>query len=63
MMGDSHVYLNHVAPLKEQIDRVPNRFPKLRIKRSISDIEAWTFEDLDLIDYCPQAPIKMEMAV
>ena len=63
MMGDMHVYLNHVEALKEQTARVPNAFPKLRLKRPITDIAAWSFEDLELTDYFPQASIKMEMAV
>ena len=61
-MGDTHVYLNHVTPLKEQITRIPNAFPKLRFKKRITDIENWSFDDLDLIDYLPQPAIKMDMA-
>lgn len=30
-MGDTHVYLNHMEPLREQIARTPNPFPPLRI--------------------------------
>jgi thymidylate synthase len=63
MMGDTHVYLNHVEPLKEQIARTPTSFPKLVIKRPITDIGNWTFDDLDVVGYKPQGPIKMDMAV
>ena len=63
MMGDTHVYLTHVDPLMEQIKRTPTPFPKLRIKRPITDITTWTFADVELIGYTPQSNIKMAMAV
>lgn len=35
-LGDTHVYLNHVEPLREQLLRTPRDFPTLRI-RPVSD--------------------------
>lgn len=64
MMGDTHVYLNHVEPLKEQLARVPTAFPTLRFKRPLTSVEEFTYADVELIGYTPQLPdIKMEMAV
>lgn len=62
-LGDAHVYLNHVEPLKEQLKRSPRPFPKLNIKRQISDIDDFRFEDLEIVEYDPYPTIKMEMAV
>ncbi|XP_033157481.1 thymidylate synthase [Drosophila mauritiana] len=62
-MGDTHVYLNHVEPLKEQLERTPRPFPKLIIKRQVQDIEDFRFEDFEIVDYNPHPKIKMEMAV
>ena len=62
-IGDSHVYLNHVEPLKEQLNREPRPFPKFRIKRTVTDIDQFTPDDFELIDYKPHPTIKMEMAV
>lgn len=62
-LGDSHVYLNHVEPLKEQLARVPRPFPFLHIKRQVSNIEDFTMEDFELIGYNPYPTIKMQMAV
>ncbi|XP_017116886.1 thymidylate synthase [Drosophila elegans] len=62
-MGDTHVYLNHVEPLKEQLERTPRPFPKLLIKRQVQDIEDFRFEDFEIVDYNPYPKIKMEMAV
>jgi len=62
-MGDTHVYLNHVEPLKEQLERTPRPFPKLIIKRQVQDIEDFRFEDFQIVDYNPHPKIKMDMAV
>jgi thymidylate synthase len=61
--GDTHIYLNHIEPLKEQLKRIPREFPQLKIKRQINDIEDFKFEDFEITGYDPYPPIKMEMAV
>ena len=45
VMGDTHVYEDHVTALREQTARTPRDWPTLRIKRHIGDIAAWSFED------------------
>jgi len=62
-MGDTHIYLNHVEPLKEQLERTPRPFPKLVIKRQVQDIEDFRYEDFEIVGYNPYPKIKMEMAV
>jgi thymidylate synthase len=62
-LGDTHVYLNHVEPLKEQLLREPRDFPKLFVNKQTDDIEDFCFEDLLLEGYQPYDTIKMEMAV
>ncbi|XP_022226006.2 thymidylate synthase [Drosophila obscura] len=62
-MGDTHVYLNHVDPLKEQLERKPRPFPKLKIKRKVENIEEFRYEDFEVIGYDPYPKIKMDMAV
>ena len=61
-MGDAHVYLNHVDALKTQLERTPRPFPKLTIKRQVSDID-FQFADFDIEGYNPYPKIDMEMAV
>jgi thymidylate synthase len=63
VMADTHVYLNHVEALKEQILRTPTAFPTLKFKRQVSSIDDFQFEDFELIGYNPQKTVKMEMAV
>lgn len=64
--GDTHLYLNHLEQAKEQISRIPYRFPTLNIKKDIKtleDIEALELSDLELVNYESHATIKAEMAV
>lgn len=62
-LGDTHVYKNHIEPLKEQLQRKPRNFPKLVIKRKVEDIEDFKFDDFEIVGYNPYPKIHMEMAV
>ncbi|GAB1604888.1 thymidylate synthase-like [Argonauta hians] len=62
-LGDAHVYVNHVEPLKEQLKRSPRPLPTLNIKRSVSDIDDFKVDDFEIIGYKPYGKIKMDMAV
>lgn len=66
-LGDAHVYLDHIDALKEQLLRTPRDFPKLQIKKErldkIKSIDDFVFEDFEISDYNPHAPIKMKMSV
>ncbi|XP_071482306.1 thymidylate synthase-like [Diadema antillarum] len=62
-IGDAHVYLNHLEPLEVQLKREPRPFPKLVIKRQVSNIDDFKFEDFELVGYKPHPKIAMTMAV
>ena len=62
-LGDTHVYLNHVEPLKEQLTRDPKPFPKIVIKRKVENIEDFTIDDFEVQGYDPHPKITMELAV
>ncbi|XP_041972932.1 thymidylate synthase [Aricia agestis] len=61
--GDTHVYLNHVEPLKQQMEREPRPFPTLKFEREIKSIDDFKFEDFIIENYKPHPKIDMEMAV
>ena len=63
MIGDAHVYLNHIEPLREQLVRKPRSFPKLRINPDVKGIDDFTYDDFTLEGYKPHKAIKMKMAV
>ena len=63
MIGDAHVYLNHVDALNEQLSRTPMQFPTLKINTDKKDIDDFVFKDFEIIGYDPHSSIKMQMAV
>ncbi|CCC12739.1 hypothetical protein SMACR_05698 [Sordaria macrospora] len=64
VMGDAHVYLNHVDALKTQLEREPREFPTLEIKREKrGSIDGWKAEDFVVKGYEPHKTIAMEMSV
>ncbi|KAG5511212.1 hypothetical protein JKF63_07154 [Porcisia hertigi] len=62
-LGDAHVYRNHVSALQEQLKRVPRGFPTLVFNREREFLEDYESTDMEVVDYAPYPPIKMEMAV
>ena len=62
-IGDAHVYMNHVDALKEQIERTPRAFPKLKINPDKKGIDDFVYDDFEVVGYNPYKSIKMKMAV
>ncbi|XP_042299162.1 thymidylate synthase-like [Sceloporus undulatus] len=62
-LGDAHIYLNHIEPLKIQLQRQPRPFPKLKILRKVENISDFKADDFEIEGYNPHPAIKMEMAV
>merc|ERR1719273_982308 len=62
-LGDTHVYLNHVEPLKTQLQREPKPFPKIIIKRKVENIEDFCIDDFEVEGYESHPKIAMDMAV
>ena len=63
VLGDAHIYLNHVEQVKEQLDREPFPAPQLLLNKDITDITEFTMADINLDGYTSHASIKAEMAV
>lgn len=62
-LGDAHVYSNHVEALNVQCERTPRSFPKIHVKRDVTNIEDFKIEDFEITGYDPYPKIAMEMAV
>ncbi|KAG5557036.1 hypothetical protein RHGRI_007325 [Rhododendron griersonianum] len=63
VIGDAHVYLNHIRPLQEQLKKLPKPFPILKINPLKKDIDSFVAADFELICYDPHQKIGMKMAV
>jgi thymidylate synthase len=63
VLGDAHIYLNHVDQVKEQLQREPLPAPQLWINPTVTDITKFTMEDFKLNGYESLASIKAPMAV
>ncbi|KAK5099783.1 Thymidylate synthase [Lithohypha guttulata] len=66
VLGDAHVYMDHIDALKEQIRREPRPFPGLRIKRDDrghGNVDGWSLQDFEILNYKPHAGVKMKMSV
>jgi len=62
-MGNTHVYSDHIEPLKTQIERTPRPFPTLKINTENTDIDGFKASDFELVGYNPHPKIAMKMAV
>eukprot|EP00252_Welwitschia_mirabilis_P019795 TRINITY_DN4685_c0_g1_i1.p1 TRINITY_DN4685_c0_g1~~TRINITY_DN4685_c0_g1_i1.p1 ORF type:complete len:569 (-),score=95.06 TRINITY_DN4685_c0_g1_i1:260-1966(-) len=63
ILGDAHVYKNHISPLLEQLQNLPKPFPVLKINPEKKDINSFTANDVELVGYDPHKKIQMKMAV
>ena len=63
VLGDAHIYLNHIEQVKEQLDREPLPAPQLLLNKDITDITQFTMADINLDGYTSHASIKADMAV
>jgi len=63
IIGDTHVYSNHVEPLNIQIQRHPLPFPSVLLNPDIKEIDQFTAKDIKLENYVKLGKINMKMAV
>lgn len=61
VLGDAHIYLNHVNGIREQFGRVPLSLPTLQL--ADKPVLEQRFEDIRLIGYEHHPFIKFEVAV
>ena len=63
VLGDAHIYLDHVEQVKEQLRREPLPTPQLYLNPEIKDITKFTMDDIRLEGYSSHDAIKAKMAV
>nr|WP_295738176.1 thymidylate synthase [uncultured Acidocella sp.] len=62
-LGDAHIYSNHMEQVRLQLSRTPKPLPSLRIKRQVSSIFDFRYEDFEIIGYDPDPAIRAPVAV
>lgn len=62
-LGDAHLYSNHLEQAKLQLTRSPKALPTLQLNPAITDLFAFQFQDIQIMDYHPHPAIKAPIAV
>jgi thymidylate synthase len=63
VLGDTHLYLNHIVQARQQLKRRPYRLPKMKINPKIKNINRFKYEDFRLVGYKFYPPIKADISV
>lgn len=61
--GDVHIYSNHVAGARQQLERTPKPLPQMLLNPDIKNIFDFQYEDFKLQSYEPYEHIKFDIAV
>ena len=62
-LGDAHIYSNHMEQAELQLARKPHALPRLVIKRDVSALDDFVYEDFEIVNYSPDAAISAPVAV
>ncbi len=61
-LADTHIYINHVDGLMQQLNRKPFPLPKIKTG-NFSSIFDWKYTDTEILDYMHHPRIRFEVAV
>lgn len=62
-LGDAHIYTNHMEQVELQLSREPRPLPTLKLNPNITDLFAFRYEDIEILNYDPHPSIKGVVAV
>ncbi|MXW06651.1 MAG: thymidylate synthase, partial [Gammaproteobacteria bacterium] len=61
--GDAHLYANHLEQTKAQLEREPLELPRLELNPAITDLFAFRYEDIRIVDYTSHEVLKADISV
>ena len=61
-LGDTHLYLNHMEQVEEQLSRTPRALPTMRLNPDVKSVFDFRYEDFTLEGYDPYPTIKAPMS-
>lgn len=61
--GDAHLYLNHLKQADEQLQRTPMTLPRLVLKRDVTEIDQFVYDDFEVVNYDAHPHIAAPVAV
>ena len=50
-IGDAHLYTNHLEQAREQVGRPPLEIPLLRLNPECTEIDDFSYDDIEIVDY------------
>ena len=62
-LGDAHLYSNHYDQALEQLARTPRALPRLKLNPQVTDLFAFSADDIAFEGYDPLPAIKAPVAV
>ena len=62
-LGDAHLYLNHLDQARLQLERMPRPLPTLQLDPTITSIDEFDLEHIEVVGYDPHPAISAPIAV